>query len=72
MVFSTRPLERVTVTRCDEERNNERIEKECVKRNKGSKRRMERKELKTGRRQQNGEERKKKKSKAEEKRNMYK
>lgn len=61
MVFSTRPLERVTVTRCDEERNNERIEKECVKRNKGSKIRMERKELKTGRRQQNGEERKKKK-----------
>lgn len=61
MVFSTRPLERVTVTRCDEERNNERIEKECVKRNKGSKIRMERKELKTGRRRQNGEERKKKK-----------
>lgn len=61
MVFSTRPLERVTVTRCDEERNNERIEKECVKRNKDSKRRIERKELKTGRRRQNGEERKKKK-----------
>lgn len=56
MVFSTRPLERVTVTRCDEERNNERIEKECVKRNKDSKRRIERKELKTGRRRQNGEE----------------